>query len=120
MPSLVKLFAIPVEDGDPAPAADTDLSFADTLLRNGQDKKRRRLAASKYRSTEHVTATSNICERLFSAARLILNHLRSHMDPNSCELLLFLKVNKEFWASPRIIDQILKERGDTVEADDSI
>ncbi len=46
----VKLFAIPVEDGDPAPTVDRDLSFADSLLRNGQDKKRRRLAASNYRS----------------------------------------------------------------------
>ena len=49
----------------------------------------------------------SLCERLFSAARLILNHLRCNMDPASCELLLFLKFNRQFWDNPRIFDEVL-------------
>ena len=84
-----------------------DLSFADSLLRDGRDIKRRRIAASKYRCTEHITSTSNVCERLFSAARLIMNHLRGHIDPDSCEILLFLKINSRFWENPQILDTII-------------
>ncbi len=72
------------------------LSFADSLLRDGRDIKRRHIAASEYRCTEHVTSTSNVCQLLFSAARLIMNHLRGHIDPDSCEILLFLKINSRF------------------------
>ena len=65
---------------------------------------------SKYRSMLHVAATSNLCERLFSAARLIIiNHLRCNMDPEACELLLFLKFNRRLWDNPRIIDEILAD-----------
>ncbi len=69
------------------------------------DFKRRRGEKSEYRSTLHVSATSNVCERLFSAARLILNHLRCNMDPASCELLLFLNFNRQLWDNPRIFDE---------------
>ena len=86
-----------------------ELSFAESLLREGQDRKRLRTAMSKYRRTNHINATSNICERLFSAARLIMNHLRGHMDPSSCEMLLFLKLNRDLWESPRIIDEIIRD-----------
>jgi len=108
--SAVEIFILPAAAARLEPAEDADLSFAESLLRDGRNVKRRRLATSKYRSTEHVSATSNVCERLFSRARLIMNHLRSHMDPDSCEMLLFLKVNSELWSSPRLIDEIIAER----------
>jgi hypothetical protein len=73
------------------------------------DSKRIKGMQSKYRSTLHVAATSNLCERLFSAARLIMNHLRCNMDPEACELLLFLKFNRRLWDNPRIIDDILAD-----------
>jgi hypothetical protein len=96
-----------------------ELSFADSLLRDGRDIKCRCIAGSKYRSTEHVTPTSNVCERLFSAARLIMNHLRGHMDPDSCEILLFLKINSRFWENPQIIDTIIaNERKAAFDGDD--
>jgi hypothetical protein len=80
--------------------------FADIFLAN----KRCRVEASRYRSTLHVSATSNICERLFSNARLIINHLRASMHPASCDMLLFLKFNSRFWTSnPMIIDAVIAE-----------
>jgi hypothetical protein len=79
--------------------------FADIFLAN----KRCRVEASRYRSTLHVSATSNICERLFSNARLIMNHLCASMDPASCDMLLFLKFNSRFWTNPMIIDAVIAE-----------
>ena len=72
-----------------------------------EDKKRRRIEKSNYRSTEHVSATSNICERLFSAAKLIMTDLRKHMDPDTLNMVLFLKANKNLWADKSIIDEII-------------
>ena len=66
--------------------------FSDTFLAS----KRRRVETSRYRFTLHVSATSNICERLLSNARLIMTHLRASMDPASCDMLLFLKFNFRF------------------------
>ena len=75
----VKVFLTPNRDVVAVDSGDVvDLSFADSLLRDGRDIKRRRIAASKYHCTEHVTSTSNVCQLLFSAARLIMNHLRGH------------------------------------------
>jgi hypothetical protein len=65
------------------------------------------------------TAISNICERLFSNnARIIMNHLRRSMDPSTCELLLFLKFNKEIWSDPKIIDEVLTAASDDEDSSD--
>ena len=69
------------------------------------------LYRSLYRSTLHVSSTSNICERLFSNAKLIMSHLRSHMDPDSLAMLLFLKANKRFWVDKSVIDDIITSEG---------
>ena len=82
-------------------------SFAANVLAN--DSMRRNSEKSSYRSTLHVSATSNVCERLFSAARLIMNHLRCNMDPTSCELLLFLKFNRRFWLNATFVNEVLAD-----------
>jgi hypothetical protein len=58
-----------------------------------EEAKRRRIVSDNYPSTIHLSPTSNSCERLFSAARLIMSYLRSGMDSDSCGMLLFLKSN---------------------------
>ena len=58
---------------------------------------KRRKVATKYVSLKHIPPTSNIVERLFSAARLILTDYRKSMDPYTFECLLFLKVNRKKW-----------------------
>ena len=53
--------------------------------------KRRKVDFSKYRSTAHVLPQSNLCERLFSLAKLILTDLRQSMNPSTLTDILFLK-----------------------------
>ena len=91
------------EDDD----VDRDLSFAQIHL--SEEAKRRRIVSDNYPSTIHVSPTSNSCERLFSAARLIMSYLRSGMDCDSCGMLLFLKTNCRFWENPKLLDEIMLE-----------
>ena len=49
-------------------------------------RKRRKLAVSKYRSMKHVSPTSNVCERLFSRAALVMRPHRRHMTPFHLEI----------------------------------
>ena len=84
---------------------DDQEGFAARLLREGAVRQR----STKYRSTTHVASQTNLCERLFSDGRLVMSHLRSHMDPDSLELCLFLKANKDYWSEARIIDEIIAE-----------
>ena len=58
---------------------------------------KRRKGMAEYVSLDHIPPTSNIVERLFSAARLILTDYRKSMDPYTFECLLFLKVNRKKW-----------------------
>jgi hypothetical protein len=58
--------------------------------------KRRKIVA-EFVSLEHIPPTSNIVERLFSAARIVLTDYRKSMDPYTFECLMFLKVNRSKW-----------------------
>ena len=84
-----------------------DMSFAERTLMRKAQLKRRRMGNFKYRSTEHVLPTSNSCERLFSASRLIMSYLRSGIDCASCEMLLFLKLIYRLREDPKLIDDIM-------------
>ena len=66
-----------------AEPASPEVSFFQRAQKQGEEKKRRRIEKSINRSTEHGSATSNICERLFSAAKLIMTDLRKNMDPDT-------------------------------------
>ena len=74
-----RAFAHFLRDGVPDSilnSPDQELGYADRVLLAGQQEKRARLEKSKYRSAKHVTSQSNICERLFSHAKLIMSNLR--------------------------------------------
>ncbi len=79
-------------------------NFADDLL-----NKRSRLESSRsrYRSTIYVSASSNVCERLFSNARIKMTHLRSSMYPR-CEILLFLNQVQLIGVFGRILGLLMK------------
>ena len=94
------------EPGSPA----NDLGYADQILRGSAQKKRSREDESEYRSVKHVSPTSNICERLFSQAKLIMSATRKNMSPDSLNMLLFLKANRHLWPKPSIIQKILNDR----------
>jgi hypothetical protein len=111
--SAVKIFLKPVAPIVPviqAEAPDQNRAgFAADLLRRAHEDKRRRLTTSKYQDVTHVSPTTVINERLFSNCRVIMNHLRKNMDPDSLELLIFLKINSEYWRNAKIIDEIIAE-----------
>jgi hypothetical protein len=52
---------------------------------------------SAYKSLKWITTTSNVCERLFSRAKLTLGSLRTSMTPRNLEILLFLICNRQYW-----------------------
>ena len=59
---------------------------------------------------KHVSPTSNICERLFSRAKLIMSATRKNMNPDTLNMLLFLRANRHLWTNPSIIQKILNDR----------
>lgn len=68
-----------------------------SLSAQALNRVKRRKVLAEYVSLDHIPPTSNIVERLFSAARLILTDYRKSMDPYTFECLLFLKVNRKKW-----------------------
>ena len=50
-----------------------------------------------YAPVWHVSPTSNIVERLFSRAKLITTDQRRSMDPDTLEMILILRLNKDKW-----------------------
>ena len=76
-----------------------ELNFAENLLAEARASKRRRrmLATSKYRNLAHIEPTSNMVERLFSRAKLIMTDHRKSMSPRNLELLLYLIYNRSLW-----------------------
>ncbi|ETO99930.1 hypothetical protein F441_22645 [Phytophthora nicotianae CJ01A1] len=71
----------------------TKVGFAERIL------KRRKVndAPSAYVLLEAIPPTSNVVERLFSAARQVLRYERNRLSPLSLEQILFLKVNQKYW-----------------------
>ncbi len=72
-----------------------DKTFAENILLN----KRRRIAPSAelYIDARFVMPTSNIVERLFSRAKIVLNDRRQSLYPVNFEMLLFLNANNRLW-----------------------
>jgi hypothetical protein len=67
------------------------------LLEQALQSKKRKLHTSKYPDLKYIAATSNIVERLFSSARLVLTDYRKSMTPYSFECVMFLKFNRKYW-----------------------
>lgn len=106
--AAVKIFLKPVDPAAgggaaSAPAAASELSYAQAALNSHRDAKRARLSTSKYRSTEHVASTSNIVERANSSAKLSLSDLRKSMKPETLHMIMFLKHNRSLWPNARFL-----------------
>ena len=91
-------------------AVGNSLHTADEVIEEVQERraKQQRVWVSAYRFTNHVSPTSNIVERLFSRAKLIMRPHRKHMSPWNLELLLLLRFNKVLWGA-QTIQQIIEE-----------
>ena len=99
----VKIFLI---EGEQIEEEDTqDLGFADQLLASTSSRKKAKTSA--YRDTRHVHPTTNLLERLFSRCKLNMTALRKKMDPDSLDMLMFLKANKELWPDAKSVQHLL-------------
>jgi hypothetical protein len=74
-------------------------ALLNALQENRDRKKAPRVAPpSAYRSVKHVYSTTNIVERLFSRAMIVLSDLlRNRMTPRHLEDVLYLRVNRHLW-----------------------
>ena len=52
---------------------------------------------SHYACLNYVSATSNVVERLFSRAKLVMTDQRRSMDPSTLEAILMLRYNHDIW-----------------------
>jgi hypothetical protein len=59
--------------------------------------KRRKIVSCPYVNVSQIPPTSNIVERLFSSARLVLTDYRKSMTPYTFECVMFLKFNRNYW-----------------------
>ena len=72
-----------------------------TLAQKGMmNRKRRKISPNDchhFINLEFIPPTSNVVERLFSSARLVLTDYRKSMSPYSFECIMFLKFNASLW-----------------------
>ena len=68
-----------------------------TIVQRALKNKRRKVINEEYCDLTYVPPTSNIVERLFSKARLVLTDYRKSMTPYTFECVMFLKMNQEYW-----------------------
>ena len=78
--------------------------YADRALRVAQQQKRRRVSASKYRPTDHVSPTTNIVDRANSHAKLIITDRRSSLSPDAANMLIILKHSRSLGLRAEILD----------------
>ena len=88
-----------------------DLDVAQQLYDRNQARKKARITrtSSKYRSTKHVCSTTNMVERLFSRAKLVMTDLRRSMYPRNLEMLMFLRANRHLWDEVVVQRAILRD-----------
>ena len=97
-------------DEDASPAFASIAAMASAHAEAEQRVKRSRING-QIRSMTHISPTSNIVERLFSNAKLIMTDQRRSMDPSTLETILMLKLNKDLWDA-RDIERIRRQAAD--------
>jgi hypothetical protein len=104
------------EEKEGEPVAQQHKAYADRVLSMAHQDKRQRTDTSKYRTTIHVLPQSNLCERLFSHAKIIMSDRRKHMKPQTLNDVLLLKANRQLWG-PGLIQAILNARNEAGDSD---
>ena len=92
------------------PEADVSYYYSESiLLMTTEKQKRRRISASKCRSTSHVSPTTSIVERANSQAKLIMTDRRDNLHPETLQMqmLMILEHNKSLWPNESSIQEIL-------------
>ena len=87
---------------------DAIMNFLDETLDDAAaESAKRQKKTCPYRSMDHISATSNIVERLFSRCGIIMRPHRRLMDPSTLEMLIMLRFNKDLWDA-REVDETMK------------
>jgi hypothetical protein len=71
-----------------------------TLAQKAMNNKRRKTCTNPnfdFINLDFIPPTSNVVERLFSSARLVLTDYRKSMSPYTFECVMFLKFNSCLW-----------------------
>ncbi len=89
----MECFKISVNENDNNPG---DKATGLSIVQRAAQKKRK-VAKNEYVDLSYVPPTSNVVERLFSAARLVLTDYRKSMTPYTFECIMFLKINRDYW-----------------------
>ena len=115
----MKVFLLPPTENTPSSISNSSstqstLSFAQQIKSkistSSQAPSKSQPKASKYRSTLHVSPTSNDVERLFSMSKRTVSDTRKHMGPESLEATLMLRLNSALWIAPygpRMIQEVV-------------
>ena len=72
----------------------TEATYMDKIRATGSAKVSKQ---SSYACLNHVSATSNVVERPFSRAQLVMTDQRRSMDPSTLEAILLLRYNHDIW-----------------------
>lgn len=88
-------------------------SFVDATLSSSSNKAQK---VSDYESTDQVSVSSNICERVFSEGKLVLSSQRGSLDPSSFEDIMMLKLNRDLWDA-YVVQEVYDEEAKNVAAE---
>jgi len=110
-----------IESGDDETESDGEEKTFDrpifasiSAMANAQAEAEQRIKRSRIGQIKpmlHISPTSNIVERLFSNAKLIMTDQRRCMDPTTLETILMLKLNKDLWDA-RDIEKLRRRAAD--------
>ena len=92
----IRRFLNPIEGDDEIEERDGN-ELLDALQDHRDVKMARVAPTSVYRSVKHVFSTTNIVERLFNRAKIVLSDLRNCMLPRHLDDVLYLRVNRYLW-----------------------
>ena len=85
-------------ENDSSDSEQEELGPIERVLKDAAYFKELNQMKSKYRSTAHVSPTSNIVERLFSLSKDIMRPNMRQMDPSTLDSRLMLRLNKDLWS----------------------
>jgi hypothetical protein len=92
---LLRMFKVHEEDTDQE--SDEQLTIAERAMHAKKRRKVSKRIATTFQDLSYIQPTSNMVERLFSKARLVLTDYRKSMSPYTFECLMFLGNNRDLW-----------------------
>lgn len=87
----------PFENSSINASSNGSLSFVESITKKSR--------LSNYPNLGFIPPSSNLVERFFSQAKLIVTDRRNRLSPFSLEMILYLKFNSSFW-TPRLLQTV--------------